>query len=153
MHMGTSIAQGSKKKLVDQCYDDPDTRPIMLRKMEAFWELMYSEKTASILRSNTYDDYQKFSWGKLIQEMRVHAPVLTNILFSCTATKNPGPNRMAIIGLCCSNNLLQKVILLILHAGHCGKHVRRTNYIFPFVKSNLTLIIMKKPLLPTEDAI
>ena len=148
MHMGKAIARGSKKKLVDQCYDDPDTRPIMLKKMEEFLELMCSEKTASILCSDTYNDYQKFSWGKLIQEMRVHAPVITS-----TATKNPGPNWMAIIGLCGSNSLLQKVILLILHAGHCGKHVHRTNYIFPFVKSNLTLIIMEKPLLPTEDAL
>ena len=59
-----------------------------------------SEEMASILCSDTYDDIKKISWDKLIQEMRVHAPVLTNILFSCTSTKNPGPNRMATIVLC-----------------------------------------------------
>lgn len=134
--MGKSIARGSKKKLIDQCYDDPDTRHIMLRKigkiMKKEVKLICSEKTASVLRSESYDDIKNFTWDKLIQEMRVHTPVLTDILCSCTSTKNPSSNRMAIVGLCgsvlfrhrCSRmSLLQKVIMLILYAGHCGKQV------------------------------
>ena len=100
---------------------------------------MCSEKTASILRSDSYDDLKNFTWDKLIQELRVHAPVLTDILHSCTSTKSPSPNRMGIIGLCsalllkqhCSRmSLVQKIVMFILHAGHCGKLVicdSRTN--------------------------
>ena len=134
--MGKSIARGCKKKLIDQCYDDPDTRNRMLTKIgrliKAEVKVMCSQKTASILRSSSYDDLKNFTWDKLLHELRVHAPVLTDILHSCTSTKNPSPNRMAIIGLCsavlckqrCSQmSLLQKIIMLILHAGHCGKQV------------------------------
>jgi len=134
--MGKSIARGCKKKLIDQCYDDPDTRHRMLKKvgkiLKSEIKVMCSEKTASILRSGSYDNLKNFTWDKLLQELRVHAPVLTDILHSCTSTKNPNPNRMAIIGFCAAlllkqhcprMSLLQKIVMLILHAGHCGKQV------------------------------
>lgn len=101
--MGKSIARGSKKTLVDQCYSDPDTRPLMLKKigrvLRAEMKTMCSQKTASILRSGNYDDMKSFSWDQLINEMNLHAPVLMNILQSCTHT-GKAHNKMAVIGVC-----------------------------------------------------
>ena len=33
-NMGKSIARGCKKSLVDQCYEDPVTRGLMMKKLE-----------------------------------------------------------------------------------------------------------------------
>ena len=57
-HMGKSIARGSRKTLIDQCYSDPQTLPLMLKKIgrvvRAEVKKMCSEKTASVLRSGSY---------------------------------------------------------------------------------------------------
>ena len=75
---------------------------------------------------------QSFKWADLMDEMSTHAPTLVNILYSCTETRHPRTNRTATICVCAAilfkfrfsrMNLLQKIISLILHGGHCGKQV------------------------------
>lgn len=134
--MGKSIARGSKKALIDHCYNDPDTRSRMMKKVGRILreeiKTMCSVKTASILRSGNYEDLSNFKWESLMKELKVHAPVLTSVLYSCMKSKSQGGNRMAVIGICasvlfkyrCSRmSLVQKIVTLILHAGHCGKQV------------------------------
>lgn len=58
--MGKAIARGSKKALIDRCYADPESRPIILKKIgrviKEEIKKMCSENTGSILRSGTYAD-------------------------------------------------------------------------------------------------
>lgn len=135
--MGRSIARGSKKSLIDQCHDDPETRKFMLNKigrvLKGEMKIMSQVKTGSILRSGSYDDMKVFQWETLLEELKLHAPVLYNILDSCTSTKHQRINRSATIGICaaillryrCSRmSLVQKVLMLVLHASHCGKQVK-----------------------------
>ena len=66
----------------------------------------------------------------VIDEMKLHTPVLFGILNSCTLTKNQKSNRNATIGICTSillkyrchhMSLVQKIIMLLLYGSHCGK--------------------------------
>ena len=135
-HMGRSIARGSKKTLIDDCYDDPKSRHYMLKKLARVLKdelkTMSRVDTGSILRSG-YDAMVTFKWELLLRELEAHAPVLNTILHSCTATRKQRSNRNATIGVCasiilkyrCSRmSLVQKMVMLLLHSSHCGKLVR-----------------------------
>ena len=132
--MGKSIARGCKKSLVDQCYEDPVTRGIMMKKLEIVLKremnVMCEVKTGSILRSGLWDHMTNFKWQSVIDEMKLHTPVLFGILNSCTLTKNKKSNRNATIGICTSillkywchhMSLVQKIIMLLLYGSNCGK--------------------------------
>lgn len=134
--MGKSVARGSKKTLVDQCFSDPGTLPHLMKKLSRVlreeMKMMCSEKTVSVLRSKSYDVLKNFKWEDLLKEMSVHAPTLAHILQSCTGKSS---KKSAVIGVCasillksrCSKmSLVQKRVMLILHAGHCGKQVNRS---------------------------
>ena len=133
--MGKSIARGSKKTLVDQCFSDPGTFPCLMKKLGRVlreeMKMMCSEKTASVLRNKTYGMLKNFKWEDLLKEMRVHAPTVAHILQSCTGKSS---KKSAVIGICasilfksrCSKmSLVQNRVMLILHAGHCGKQVSK----------------------------
>ena len=135
-HMGKSVARGSKKTLVDQCYDDLETRNYLMKKIG--WIIMKEIKTMcsarvqSILCSESKDVLKNFKWDDLMTELCTYAPLLNKILHFCTKTSKIKRNRDATIGTCAAilfkfrlsrMNLIQKIISLILHAGHCGKQV------------------------------
>ena len=105
-YMGKSIARGCKKSLVDQCNEDPVTRGLMMKKLEIVLKremnVMCEVKTGSILRSGLWDHMKNFKWQSVIDEMKLHTPVLFGILNSCTLTKNQKSNRNATIGICTS---------------------------------------------------
>ena len=89
----------------------------------------------SVLRSADVNDLKTFSWKKVLSEAKNCAPTLLQLLESCTRPRigrSPNPNRKAIIGLCIcilcryrcpSMSLFQKIISLILYAGHSAKQV------------------------------
>ena len=62
--MGKSIARGCKKSLVDQCYEDPVTRGLMMKKLEIVskreMNVMCEVKTGSILSSGLRDHMKNF---------------------------------------------------------------------------------------------
>jgi len=137
-HMGKCIARGSKKALVDHCFSDPGTFPIVRRKicrlLQGEMKTMCAEKTASVLRSNSYETLKNFKWEDLLQELKVHAPTFQHILQSCTGKSS---RKSALIGICASillksrcakMSIVQKRVMLILHAGHCGKQVHTVVY-------------------------
>ena len=72
-HMGRSIARGSKKTLIDQCYDDLETRKFMMKKvgrvLKGEMKIMSQVKTKSILRSGSYEDLKEFKWETLLEEL------------------------------------------------------------------------------------
>jgi len=134
--MGKSVARGSKKSLIRHCFNDPIARSHMLNKIGQVLrheiKVMCSDNVNSILKSPNTDELKVFTWDKVLSELKLHAPVLTNILFSCTKTKAVRENQTGTVGFIASMllrykynrmNLVQKIISLILYAGHCAKQV------------------------------
>ena len=88
--------------------------------------------TNSILCNQSSDALNTFTWGKLHDELAERAPLLLTLLEMCTHTRKPRINRQAVIGLCAvillkfrfsKMSLVQKIVSLILYAGHAGKQV------------------------------
>ena len=134
-HMVKSIARGSKFALVNQCFDDPDTNKYLIQKIERLVQhevkVMCSINSQSILLSK---NPKHISWDRLLTEMKASAPVLTGILMACTRTKTAKSNRDAIVGTCAAilfqhrfprMSLLQRLIAVILYAGHSSKQVQK----------------------------
>ena len=93
---------------------------------------MCATKTCSKFHCSSIHDLESFKWTELFNDMKINAPTLTSILNACTGTKKFKGNRTAIICVCAGilfkfhfsqMNLFQKIVSLILHAGHCGKMV------------------------------
>lgn len=91
-----------------------------------------SEVTNSILQQQSPDALSEFSWGKLHDELDVTAPTFLSLLEMCTHTRRPRRNRMGVIGMCAllllkyhfaKMSLVQRVVPLLLYAGHSGKQV------------------------------
>ena len=134
--MGLALARGSYKALINSCYEDPGIRSIILNKigrhLEKEMKKMCSKKVTSMLRSSSPEALKTFKWADLITELNKHAPVLVSILHACTQTRTFKSNRAATIGFCAAvllkyrvpeMSLVQKLISLIMRAGHCGKQV------------------------------
>ena len=94
---------------------------------------MVSDHTSSVLRNQKLEGMRKFTWNLLIDELKVQAPNFLHLLSSLTRTKSERDNQKAIIGFCASillkhryskMSLVQKVISIILYAGHTSKQVR-----------------------------
>ncbi len=93
---------------------------------------MASNKVESVLRSQSKDDIKSFSWDVLHLELATNAPTLVSILSAATKTRVARPNTKAVISTCAAvllnhrnpkMSLLQKIISLILYAGHSSKQV------------------------------
>ena len=75
---------------------------------------------------------KEFTWDKLLDEMKLHAPMLLSILQAVTHTKRPRTNTNAVTGMCTaillkhrfsSMCLVQKIVSLVMFAGRSGKQV------------------------------
>ena len=130
------MARGSKKAVAMECLKDPVTRAYLLKGIGVLvrneLKAMCMDSTSSILRSTSSQDLKGFTWDTLIHEATETAPVLLEILHQSTQTRQPRSNRPAVIGMCLSiilkyrfskMSLVQKIMTLILYAGHCGKQV------------------------------
>lgn len=91
-----------------------------------------SRNVQSILQNKDAKALKDFSWEKLTNELAANAPTLFHELQGCTITRAPRVNRDATIGMCAAillryrhnrMNLLQRILSLILHAGHSSKLV------------------------------
>ena len=135
-HIGKSIARGSKKAMIDHCFEDPVSRHYIMRKLgrlvNAEVRAMCSDPVKSVLQSKDSDYLKEFKWDHVLDEMKEHAPTLLSILLSSTKTRHPRNNRAATICWVASilfkfrysrMNVIQKILSLILYAGHCGKQV------------------------------
>ena len=91
-----------------------------------------SDLSKSILRSDSTDALKEFTWDALLDELHRYAPILSALLFKATQTRTPQHNRDAIVGMSAcilmkqrnpKMNLVQKMISLVLYAGHSSKEV------------------------------
>ena len=93
---------------------------------------MCSEAANSILWNQSAEALNEFSWGKLCDELEARAPTFFSLFEMCTHTRKPRCNRMGVIGMCAAllmkyrfakMSLVQKVVSLLLYAGHSRKQV------------------------------
>lgn len=130
------MARGSKKAVALECLKDPMTRAYLLKGIGVLirneLKAMCMDSRCSILRSGSAQDLKNFTWDALLVEAVETAPVLSEILQQCTHTSQLRSNRPAVIGMCLSillkhrfakMSLVQKIMTLILYAGHSGKQV------------------------------
>ena len=98
--VGKAVARGSKQGIASEC---PVTRKYIIQKVgvQLGKELatMCFDKTNSILRQQSMDSLDTFSWGKLYDEMEVITPLLISLLRACTYTRKPRRNRMVVVGM------------------------------------------------------
>ena len=136
-----SLARRSNQAVAKECLESLRIRKhIMLRigfLLRQELKVMCFERVDSILQrspspEHDADDQNPIAWKILMTELSRHAPIMYNIMCSCTQTQRERNNRDAVIGMCCSILLklryarmsaIQKVIAVVLYAGHSSKQV------------------------------
>ena len=130
------IARGSRRSVIDECMNDSIMREYIFKTVRRVARLeiaaMCSDKHYSMLRKQTATDLKTFCWDVFLIEVQATAPFLFSFMLSCTITKRPKANQKVVMGMCIAlllkyrftkMCLIQKVISLILYAGHSGKNV------------------------------
>ena len=134
--IGKAVARGSRQAMAVGCFNELETRKYLLKHMGVILrnelKVMCSDNTSSILQSLDIAKLKEFSWDKLLDELKSNTPVFLHILQECTRTRKPRPNQDAVVCVCAAillkhrfakMSLLQRVLSLILYAGHSGKQV------------------------------
>ena len=132
--VGKAVARGSKKAVINECMKDPTMQKYIILilggRLRRELASMCSEAANSILRQQSSDAICEFSWGKLHDELEARAPTFLSLIEMCTHTRKPRCNRMGVVGMCAvlllkhrfaKMSLVQKVVSLLLYAGHSGK--------------------------------
>ena len=127
------MARRSKKTIAVESMKDPSTRQVLVKLFgKEVRKEVRSMASESFLSSQSKDDLKNFQWDRLHTELSLKAPLLLNILFDVTKTRVPRPNSHIVIGICVAillkhrnpkMSLLQKIISLVLYAGHASKQV------------------------------
>lgn len=106
-----------------------------------------SIKVNSVLRRKDNESIKRFPWEIIVNEVAKNCPTLTALLLSCTTTrKSTLINQKFIVVVivsilskfrCSAMSLFQKMVSMILYAGHAGNKVQLDYYplfhIIPFV--------------------
>ena len=134
--MGKAVARKSKLTIARECLNDHTIRnyilTILSRNINSEMHKMCSKGTNSVLKQETPETLEEFHWESLLNEVRTHASTLLYFMKACTKTKKSRPNREPTIGMCTAillkyryskMSLVQKIIALILYAGHSAKQV------------------------------
>lgn len=134
--LGKAVARGSRKSVAMECIKDPTTRTFILKRIGVLLrnelKTMCSEARCSILQSQLPHSLEVFTWAKLFVELAESAPILLMLLQECVRTKRRRVNSNAVVGMCMSillkhkfsrMCLVQKIVSLILYAGHSEKQV------------------------------
>lgn len=135
--MVKQLTRGSIISVARQCLKNTAARKSIIKSIGHMIRrevmTLCSESVSSVLSVKSTDAMEKFTWDALIEELQRNAPVFLQILQICTkSSKHRLIDQNAIIGVCCSllcryrsqrMNLLQRVISVILYAGHANKQV------------------------------
>ena len=141
--MGRAAARNSKYALVTEVFKNEAYREYVLKKIGVLVRreltLIYSEHEKSILSSQSPAVLHEFTWDVLLNELSSNAPVFFSILNSCTRTRKRRYNQNAVIGICSAillkfrspmMNVVQKILSLILYAGHSRKQFFAYCFVF-----------------------
>ena len=136
---GKSLARGGKLSIAAQCLRDLDCRKHVVagigRVLRSELAVMCSKGFGSILRSTSPENLKSFSWHQVVAEMQACTPTLLHLLQSCMRTKRGfyKHKQKSIIGFlvsimckyrCQQMSLFQKMVSLVLYAGHSSKQVQ-----------------------------
>ena len=147
--IGKAVVRGSKYAIVRECFTDPKTRQFVLNYLGNIIckeiKTMVSLESNSILQSSKLED---FKWDMLLNELNKYAPIFINLLQCLTKTKTKRSSEKAVIGMCASillkhrysrMSLIQKIISIILYAGHTSKQVCTLHLLRYDTLCNITL--------------
>ena len=131
--LGNAVARKCQQGIAEETMKNPSTRKRVLnlvgRELQKEVQKMASDSTNSLLKM---EDLKEFEWDKLLQELSTHAPVLLGVLQAATKTRSPRTNTNAVICICAAiifkqrnskMSLVQKIISLVLYAGHTSVQV------------------------------
>ena len=125
----------SRKRISLECMKNASSRQYTIQHFHSLInkELKYlcSDRVNFILQSNSIDS---FTWKKLIDELKHYSPTLFGFLHACVKTKASSrqKNSDTVLGICAAillkhryfkMSLVQKILSIVLYAGHAGKQV------------------------------
>lgn len=90
---------------------------------------MCSHKRNSSFSQNVMNNFCTFTWGKVLDELEQTAPLILSLLDGCAHTKSPGTTKMQLWECAALKlhhpkmTLIQRIVSIILYAGHAGKQV------------------------------
>ena len=119
-----------------QCFKQKEMLNVIFKKVGKMIQRelikVCSNKFCSTLLKNSKQDLLDFSFNDVIEEMEASAPILWKLLLTATRTKRDRPNQDVVIAMCTSMlcklrradmSTAQKMVSLILYAGHSSKQV------------------------------
>ena len=140
--MGKAVARKNHRTVAEECWKSPNISKHVMHKLGTMLrqelKMMCSDSTRSVLRTQSLSDNPTFSWSTIYSELQLHAPLLFNLLSSLTRTRHVRSNQKAVMCVCAAvllkyrfpqMSLLQKVVSLIMYAGHASKQVNVFNII------------------------
>ena len=143
------VARKSTTAIAQQAMEHPQVRKkvvtILKRDIQKEIRNLCSKTNPSILRNSEPESLMNFSWELVTSELRERAPTLHSLLCSCIEvkrrqrrstkgkkTKSNRPSNTAVMGVCTAillrhnnvhMNLLQRIVGVLLNAGHASKQV------------------------------
>lgn len=122
------LARGSHCSLARKCLKDSRIR----RYISKGFGCLLRKDIARLCSDGegVFNNLTKLGWGDFIEQMKVKAPQLLELLQYCTKTKTRRVNQDAIIGVLASvlckhrrpsASTLQRIVSLILYNGHASK--------------------------------
>lgn len=127
-------ARSSMRTLTNECFSDERTLHFITLKIGRIvrTKIKKLSNLESILCSQSVEELKEFKFESNYQELQNNAPLLHSIFLSATKTRTPRDNQMVVISVCISIllkyrfkrlNLFQRMLSLVLYAGHCSKVV------------------------------
>ena len=128
------LVKGKPQSLVNQVMKDPRYLTLLLTKVG----MLIKQEISTLCSDNVYsvfsniESLSSFSWEKVMQEAEKYAPSFLKILLTALWKEKESNCVHHIAGLvlsifCCfrrrSRNTVQRIISIILYAGHCSKQV------------------------------
>lgn len=139
--LGKAVARRSSKTVAKECLKNECSRNhtlnILCSSIYKEVKSIASTKVQSTLLYQSKQSITDFDWKQVEREMATRCPLLLKILTAATRTRSERANRTTTIVMCLAMivkhrnpnvNLLQKIISLILYAGHCSKQVCFSSY-------------------------
>ncbi len=119
-----------------KCFENIVTRKAIIKKICGMLRqevsAICSDNYSTVMRDKNSEALIEFDFAKIIEEMELKTPTLLYFLQNCLKANTPRGNEKAVLAIIASMifkhrrsscSLLQRIISLILYAGHTAKQV------------------------------
>ncbi len=131
--LGKTLGRRCQQSFAKHAYRDRAIRGYMLQQLsrDCKAEIKKLCSTGSVLLKREKDDLTTFTWKSFLEAVQESAPTIVLLLQSCIPTTTC-LDHQAIVGVCVailaksrrsSACLVQRIVSLVLYAGHCSKQV------------------------------